>query len=150
MLNTAAQSLLKCLLPCLLQDTRGFGWPSAIHSITTGRPRITVVLRGGATITTFRFSVGSVRRRVQSSNYSITDSQPASSLTRRWSPSSCSLCLFFGVDLAHCNQWVWKVYFPTTLALRGQSQHHCCVTRDDRYYKHRTSSFYKWIAYINY
>lgn len=51
-------------LPCLLQDTRGFGWPSAIHSITAGRPSITVVLRGGATITTlFEFAVSSGRRQ---------------------------------------------------------------------------------------
>lgn len=52
------------LLPCLLQDTRGFGWPSAIHSITAGRPSMTVVLRGGATITTlFGFVVSSGRRQ---------------------------------------------------------------------------------------
>ena len=45
-------------LPCLLQDTSGFGWPCAIHSITAGRPSTTVAFWGGATITTlFRVSV---------------------------------------------------------------------------------------------
>lgn len=48
--------------------------------------------------------------------------QPASrrSLTRCWSLSSCSLCLslggnyfqLIGLNLAHCNQWVWKCLFP--------------------------------------
>lgn len=28
--------------PCLLQDTSGFGWPCATHSITVGRPSMTV------------------------------------------------------------------------------------------------------------
>lgn len=40
------------ILPCLLQDTRGFGWPCAIHSITAGPPSTTVAFWGGATIAT--------------------------------------------------------------------------------------------------
>lgn len=52
------------VLPCLLQDTSGFGWPCAIHSITAGRPSTTVAFWGGATITTlFRASVEPITRK---------------------------------------------------------------------------------------
>lgn len=40
------------VLPRLLQDTRGLGWPCAMHSITVGRPSTTLAFWGGATITT--------------------------------------------------------------------------------------------------
>ncbi len=53
------------VLPCLLQDTSGFGWPCAIHSITAGRPSTTVAFWGGATIATlFRVSVEPLTRDI--------------------------------------------------------------------------------------
>lgn len=70
-LQNNTREKLSWVSPCLLQDTSGFGWPCAMHSITVGRPSMTVAFWGGATIATrFRDSAGPLNNRTHDHSHS--------------------------------------------------------------------------------